>query len=82
MNGPHVCERFLRIADRSEVEDYNFDRFRLRHLVVDAAHTLKGDGIAPGDPAPDFALERADGGLARLSAFRGVPVLLHFGSFT
>lgn len=82
MDGAHVCERFLRLEDRRGADEYNFERFGLRHLVADAVHTLKLAGIPPGEVAPDFALERTDGGVISLSAFRGAPVLLHFGSFT
>ncbi len=41
-------------------------------------------GVAEGDPAPDFTLERADGGPpVTLSSFRGRrPVALVFGSYT
>lgn len=39
--------------------------------------------LQPGDAAPDFELPRVDGtGSVRLSAQRGKPVLLIFGSYT
>jgi peroxiredoxin Q/BCP len=38
--------------------------------------------VRSGDLAPDFVLPRAGGGMLRLSDLRGMPVLLHFGSFT
>lgn len=42
-----------------------------------------GGRLQPGDPAPDFELPRLDGkGSVRLSALRGKPVLLVFGSYT
>jgi hypothetical protein len=64
------------------LERYNFRHFRPRHLLVDAKLTLQAAGIQPGEMAPDFELPRADGGTLRLSALRGRPVLVRFGSFT
>ena len=41
------------------------------------------DKFVVGDPAPDFCLPRQDGGYdVRLSALRGQPVVLVFGSYT
>jgi thioredoxin-dependent peroxiredoxin len=34
--------------------------------------------LAPGDPAPDFALPDADGNQVSLSALRGKPVIVYF----
>lgn len=62
--------------------EYNFEHFRTRHLLQDAAGTLTGRGIQPGDVAPDFTLPRVDGGELSLRELRGQAVLLHFGSFT
>ena len=63
-------------------EDYNFEHFRLRHILSDLEGTLEKRGIAPGEEAPDFELPMAHGGTLRLSDLRGKPVLLHFGSVT
>lgn len=51
---------------------------------VDPAHVHFAHPVAGvGDPAPDFALPRADGrGRVRLSDLRGAPVVLVFGSLT
>jgi hypothetical protein len=35
-----------------------------------------------GDPAPDFTLPALDGSHVRLSAIRGLPVMIEFGSIT
>ncbi len=71
------------VPDRLEPQPgYNFAHFRTGHLLADAVRTIRGAGVRPGDPAPDFALPSADGGTVRLSSFRGRPVLLHFGSYT
>jgi hypothetical protein len=62
--------------------DYNFRHYRLRHLIAELLRTAQGDGVPPGEEAPDFDLERADGGQLRLRDLRGRPVLLHFVSYT
>ena len=36
------------------------------------------NGVGPGDPGPEFALESSEGGKVRLSEFRGGNVLLYF----
>jgi len=68
--------------ERIPADEYNFDHFRPEHLLTDVKRTLAAVGIPPGATAPDFELPRADGGTLRLSAHRGRPVLLRFGSFT
>jgi hypothetical protein len=40
------------------------------------------DGPAPGDPAPELSLTTTSGEPVALSALRGTPVALVFGSFT
>ncbi len=62
--------------------DYNYEHFRTKHFLADLRTTLRGGGVQPGEAAPEFALEATDGGRVRLSALRGSPVLLHFGSIT
>jgi len=69
-------------AERESSDDYNFAHFRFRHVLADVKGTIRARGIRPGDEAPDFVLPRTNGGSLRLSALRGCPVLLHFGSFT
>ena len=63
-------------------QDYNFEHFRTRHLLMDVEGTLKVRGIQPGEVAPDFDLPVAGGNTIRLSDLRDRPVLLHFGSGT
>jgi hypothetical protein len=63
-------------------EEYNYEHFRTRHLLRDAAATLEARGISPGAFAPDFELPRVGGGTLRLGDLRGRPTLLHFGSYT
>ena len=62
--------------------DYNYEHFRTKHFLADLRTTMRGGGVQPGEEAPDFDLEAADGQRFRLSALRGTPVLIHFGSFT
>lgn len=51
---------------------------------IDPAHLhFTRSQVQVGDPAPDFTLARTDGrGEITLSALRGRPVVLVFGSFT
>ncbi len=55
----------------------------LRQLGIMYLGTAQGvarDGIAPGTNAPDFELPALAGGSVSLEGFRGMPVLLVFGS--
>lgn len=62
--------------------DFNFRHFRPRHMAAELLRTARADGVLPGNEAPDFDLETTDGGRLQLRDLRGVPVLLHFGSYT
>ncbi|CAA9572501.1 MAG: hypothetical protein AVDCRST_MAG19-2937 [uncultured Thermomicrobiales bacterium] len=64
------------------LRDYNYAHFRTKHFVADLARSVRGDGVPPGAEAPDFELPAATGEWVRLSALRGGPVVLHFGSGT
>ncbi len=64
------------------LEEYNYEHFRTKHLVADLVKTARGEGVQPGQEAPDFALAATDGERVRLSELRGMPVVLHFGSMT
>ncbi len=75
-------QRFAALEEKLGVEDYNYEHFRTKHYVLDVQGTLKARGIEPGEFAPDWDLSDAMGGSLRLSALRGTPVLLHFGSIT
>ncbi|MGD9889849.1 MAG: peroxiredoxin family protein [Dehalococcoidia bacterium] len=61
--------------------DYNYATLPFRVFLDDARMTFVG-GPKPGEPAPDFELESTDGERVRLSALRGRPVVLIFGSVT
>ena len=60
----------------------NYAHYERKHQLADFTRTWRGQGMQPGEEAPDFELESAGGARIRLSALRGRPVLLHFGSFT
>ena len=60
---------------------YNYPRFSYALGEADLDDWLER-GPHPGDPAPDFRLEDLDGNRLRLSALRGSPVVLEFGSYT
>lgn len=65
-----------------QLREYNYEHFWLKHLLADLWRTARGEGVQPGSEAPDFELETTGGERVRLSASRGRPVLLHFGSAT
>ena len=77
-----AAERFASMTEKQPLAEYNFEHFRTKHLAYDAQATMRTCGVQPGEPAPDFEMPRVGGGTFRLSAYRGRPVLLHFGSFT
>lgn len=77
-----VAQRFAGLENKLSLDEYNFEHFRTKHLLMDAKATITKQGIPPGTLAPDFELPRVGGGRSRLSELRGQPVLLHFGSFT
>jgi len=82
MLAPEIAQRFAGLARKESLKEYNFSHFRTRVLWQDARRTLAGQGIAPGQTAPDFELPSAIGGRMRLSDLRGRPVLVHFGSLS
>lgn len=61
--------------------DYNYSHLTASIVLDDLRRTVSG-GPRPGDPAPDFELPATEGERVRLSALRGQPVLLLFGSVT
>jgi cytochrome oxidase Cu insertion factor (SCO1/SenC/PrrC family) len=67
---------------RVDPEEYNYREFHTGNFIYDVRATLARQGVAPGDPAPDFELPAVDGSRVRLSDLRGKPVVLHFGSPT
>ena len=69
-------------SDPRELRRYNYEHFWLKHLLADLWRTARGEGVRPSSEAPDFELETTEGERVRLSALRGRPVLLHFGSAT
>ena len=70
------------LGDRRQLSEYNYEHFRPKHLLADLWKTVRGEGIRPGEDAPDFELESTEGERVRLSELRGRPVVLRFGSFT
>ncbi len=64
------------------MEDYNYAHFRTKHFIADLARSVRGEGVPPGNEAPDFELPAANGERLRLSSLRGRPTVLHFGSGT
>ncbi len=69
-------------GSQRQLSEYNYEHFRPKHLLADLWRSMRGEGLQPGSEAPDFELESTEGERVRLSALRGRPVVLHFGSFT
>jgi len=82
MLSPEITEHIAQHPIVEPIDDYNFEHFRAKHLLLDARRGIVNQGVMPGEMAPDFELPMAGGGSLRLSDLRGRPVLLHFGSFT
>ncbi len=84
MGGDHVAavEHGLVPGGQNAVGTENYARYRREHQLADFERTRRGQGIRPGQEAPDFELEAATGERIRLGALRGRPVVLHFGSLT
>ncbi len=82
LTGSEIGRRFATLENREPPDAYNFRHFRTSALLQDARRTMVGQGIGPGEVAPDFELPRARGGTLRLSDLRGRPTLLHFGSLS
>jgi hypothetical protein len=82
MLAPEIAQRFASLGIKESLEEYNFSHFRSRVLWQDARRTFAGQGVAPGETAPDFELPSAAGGRMRLSDLGGRPALLHFGSLS
>jgi hypothetical protein len=61
---------------------YNYRHFRTGHLIADAMGTWRLRGVQPGERAPSVELPDAHGQPWSLTAQRGRPVLLHFGSYS
>jgi len=70
------------LESRRQLDEYNYEHFRPKHLLADLWRTAKGEGMQPGSEVPDFELETTEGERVCLSALRGQPVLLHFGNAT
>ena len=70
------------LGNRGQLDEYNYEHFRPKHLLADLLKTIRGEGIGPGEMAPDFELESTEGEGLRLSDLRGRPAVLRFGSFT
>ena len=70
------------LGNQRQLNEYNYEHFRPKHLLADLWKTIRGEGLQPGSQAPDFELEPTEGDRVRLSDLRGQPVVLRFGSFT
>lgn len=77
-----VTEELAEAGERESLDSYNFAHFRREHLLADMRLTVAGQGIRPGEPAPEFSLEDTDGNRINLGELHDKPVLLRFGSFT
>ncbi len=70
------------LENQRQLDEYNYEHFRPKHLLADLWKTIRGEGLQPGTEALDFDMETTEGERVRLSELRGRPVVLRFGSFT
>jgi hypothetical protein len=63
------------------MDKYNYSSFDFKRDDAEMAEWLRL-GPPAGGIAPDFELDALDGGTVRLSALRGLPVVVEFGSYT
>ena len=70
------------LGSQQQLNEYNYEHFRPKHLLADLWKTIRGEGLQPGAQAPDFETETTEGERVGLSELRGQPVLVRFGSFT
>ncbi len=70
------------LGNWGQLDEYNYEHLRPKHLISDLWKTARGEGIRVGEEAPDFELKSTEGERMRLSSLRGRPVVLRFGSFT
>lgn len=77
-----TAEQGLHPGHENVIGTENYARYRREHQLADFGRTRRGQGVQPGQEAPDFELDSATGERVRLSALRGRPVVLHFGSLT
>ena len=81
VRGSQLAQQSLQ-SRRGGAGAYNYEHFRMTHVLAEAQGLIQQWGIQPGTMAPEFDLLRTDGGSLRLSALRGKLVLLHFWSPT
>ena len=62
-------------------QEYNYETFRRPSGKSSPMELLK-TVVRAGEPAPDFTLPSLDGDEVTLSALRGAPVVIEFGSIT
>ena len=77
-----TAEHGLHPGHENMIGTENYARYRRGHQLADFERTWRGQGVRPGQEAPDFELASATGERIRLSALHGRPVVLHFGSLT
>ncbi len=82
MTGMRTIEREAALGTEQQLREYNYERFQTKHFLADLRRAIRGEGVRPGQEAPDFELQSTGGNRIRLSALRGRPVVLHFGSIT
>ena len=77
-----AAERETLFERDPRAREYNYEHYQTRHFLADLRRLVHGEGVRPGQEAPDFELESTKGERVRLSALRGRPVALRFASFT
>ena len=49
------------LGSQRQLDEYNYEHFRPKHLLADLWKTLWGEGLQPGSEAPDFEAETTEG---------------------
>jgi len=75
------------VREATKLTDFLGSTYNYVHWVMDGKAMatqpyFRNDVVKAGQPAPDFTLEDTNGKTVSLSDFRGLPLMIEFGSIT